>query len=1321
RLVERLGSGGMSSVLRALHEQTGLEVAVKVLPRYLAKNPTLLHRFLREAKSAESLEHPNIVAIYDRGFDQGRYYLVLEYVPGGDLHDRVRRDGPLPLDVAVGVIRSAAEGLEYAAAQGLIHRDIKPANLLVTNDGKLKITDLGLALQVSDDDERVTRDGTTVGTVDYMSPEQARDSRATSIRSDIYSLGCTFYYLLTGTPPFPGGDIVEKLKRHYQAPPPDPRQARPEVSEKLAFLVQRMMAKRADDRFADYAQLVAALDALPKAGAAAQGEPLLALIDDEETAAAAPLYALFDDEEGEKKPQAEGPLFAVIDDEDDQAPAQAKSGWGSGAGKSAFELSDLKNAELAPLDEEEAADEDLPWPTQAAPAAARRGKEPAQVSPAPWKHSRTVPAEFQVFDESAEVAATALPIQSQTSLRPWITAGVVAGVGFALLIVVSSWIRSSSSADVAPPETQAEAEKDEAEPVAPAAIGPKVEPRVAEAKAKQPNLPAESGLPVIAADTLPKNAAEATYAPDLEARFMPAWASTPIPQKIEGPFVTLRRVVDTPDQNHVTALWRAFASIGGTIEIADDGPFFNADFRIVGKHRLIRAKPGFRPVVRIERPIQESLKAQPAVFVLDGSQLVLDGIDLVVDAEELTVNQTALFLCRGASLVLNNCTVTVLNGPKRPFALVQTEEPSPTLTTAAPTNPKAPSQVRIERTLVRASSLTGFELVSGVAEVVVSRSVFACGGGPFVQVETSARTEASAARKVHVVRSLVACVGPVFRLEGTAPSRSTGVPEFRALGSTFARLKGGENNPALVEIGGEGANAPREVLDWLGFDNTYSGWPVWLAAGSPRAAVVANLAAAKSVWPGSDERSSESAAVQAAPAKLTWGSVASLRTLAPERLATLTRVAAPRPYLHEKSVGSFERLEVPAPPRREGPDPGVLQLAFDLQAAPWNGDLGLFLRDRIPPDAKRVQVRAHGSGTREMTPWRLPDGVSLAVEAGEGGAPGQEPITWVARAGSKGEALLETRGGDLALTGVRVWLGRNADLKHLLSVQRGNLSLFNCWLQGSGLTKPGEGALVSFLPGAASAALPTPENRPLCRLLDCMIITGAEAFSAELERGVVQLSNCAIASASDAIVLNPVAGSPERFEADLWLDHCTIAAERSFVRLAGWAGKTSGPDRPWLVSSQACAFLAAFAGKGKESVLLRADSESLAQGALFWQSSGDALEMTNFTASTSGSKVPNARPDVRQQWIDVWGANHIANVTGPSASNPRPSVRLAGSVLRMGQIKTGDLALDPAYHPGRSFLDLGADLRRLPICASPNQPRGYTPPRSAPGSTGTPL
>jgi serine/threonine-protein kinase len=166
----------------------------------------------------------------------------------------------------------------------MVHRDVKPSNMLLTEDRKIKLLDLGLGVLTEADDSATfaTADGVAVGTVDYMSPEQARDSRATSERSDIYSLGCTFYFLLTGSPPYPGGDVADKLSRHCLQPPPDPRELRPEIPAPLALLIQRMMAKRPENRFDGYDDLLDELDAVPTAEEKAADEPLFALFDEDD-------------------------------------------------------------------------------------------------------------------------------------------------------------------------------------------------------------------------------------------------------------------------------------------------------------------------------------------------------------------------------------------------------------------------------------------------------------------------------------------------------------------------------------------------------------------------------------------------------------------------------------------------------------------------------------------------------------------------------------------------------------------------------------------------------------------------------------------------------------------------------------------------------------------------------------------------------------------------------------------------------------------------------------------------------------------------------
>ena len=262
-LVQSLGSGGMSNVFRAVHEETGSVVAVKVLPRTLAKNATLLQRFMREAKSAEAMDHPNIVAIYDRGFDQGRHYLVLEYVEGRDMHDRVRLNGPLKPEDAVSFVREVAEGLRYAAAQGMIHRDVKPANILVTPDGTAKLTDFGISRLAGS--APLTKTGQVIGTAQYLSPEVVSGQSATA-SSDIYALGVVGHEMLSGHPPFRGETLLATAIAHLNQPPPPLPDS---VPVGIRTVISAALAKSPADRPATAAAMAQALG-MPDATSGAQ-------------------------------------------------------------------------------------------------------------------------------------------------------------------------------------------------------------------------------------------------------------------------------------------------------------------------------------------------------------------------------------------------------------------------------------------------------------------------------------------------------------------------------------------------------------------------------------------------------------------------------------------------------------------------------------------------------------------------------------------------------------------------------------------------------------------------------------------------------------------------------------------------------------------------------------------------------------------------------------------------------------------------------------------------------------------------------------------
>ncbi len=261
---KKLGAGGMGAVYLALDPQLNRLVALKILPPEKAENTTLVKRFRAEAQAVAQLKHENIVQIYESGELDGYMYISLEYVEGTDVQRLIRKRGRLPVRRATEIIKQVTLALEHASESGIVHRDIKPANLLITQSGVVKLTDLGLARALDDEETSITRDGTTVGTVDYMSPEQGRSSKAADIRSDLYSLGCTWYHMLTGTPPYPEGNITNKLHAHATATIPDPRSINESIPESIVGVMTRLMAKKPIDRYQSAHELLEDLEAVKK-------------------------------------------------------------------------------------------------------------------------------------------------------------------------------------------------------------------------------------------------------------------------------------------------------------------------------------------------------------------------------------------------------------------------------------------------------------------------------------------------------------------------------------------------------------------------------------------------------------------------------------------------------------------------------------------------------------------------------------------------------------------------------------------------------------------------------------------------------------------------------------------------------------------------------------------------------------------------------------------------------------------------------------------------------------------------------------------------
>ncbi len=888
RVLNPLGTGGMSSVFRAVHVETQHEVALKVLTRSLARNPTLLQRFLREARSAETLEHPNIVSIYDRGIDQGRHYLVLEYAAGGDFHDYIQRHGPLGTAEAVSVIRSVACGLQYAADQGVIHRDIKPSNILRTPAGEVKIIDLGLALQHEFEDERVTREGTTVGTVDYMAPEQARDSRATSIQSDLYSLGCTFYYLLAGVPPYPGGDITDKLTRHAKSPAPDIRDLRPDLSPAVSAIIQRMMAKWPEERFASYDDLLKALDGVPIDQP--RNDPRIALV---------PLES-----DGDSNPPATG--------------FEGRTKRGS----SEFATNGAPDAGIHEVSLAELVADELPSERRLGPAARTGGFTPlpllrrgAQAAEDPDPDS----AELDYAERDHAELEHAPPSRKPTFTSALVIPGLCVGAAFFLLgiglvqymgataepIERTHWADSGS--DMALDQAAASLPH-------PGLTHTEEAKRLTSQSRRRPppvGVVAQIQIPVhwVEPEDPESSTTEerrASHQLDPSPKVLPEWARSPVPERITAPFVVVRRAPGSKDvaasksQNFLeTSLHAALDEhIGGTIELADEGPLLIDDFRVAGDNRLIRARPGFRPIVRIEGSILENVRRQQAVFVLDRKSLTLDGFDLVVNVADLPPNQTALFACASVNLTIRNCSITILNQPVgRSFTLVRTEAGASRAT-----------RIRLERTLVRGHLARGFDLVAGPVDLVLHQSMILAGPGPLVRVVEG---DAACERRLYFVHSLLAGPGPIVERTGTPAESAPRSLLIRAEDSVFGRLHG-SGIASIISSVDPGVLVPRRI-NWAGRHNLFAGWKGFLASGTDHIVTVPDLAAVRSTWNGSDLDSQESFLPWPHPANLVDTAPTALSPFILNYEAIARRVAQPRAGWFEKTIGAYVPAAIPEP------------------------------------------------------------------------------------------------------------------------------------------------------------------------------------------------------------------------------------------------------------------------------------------------------------------------------------------------------------------------------------------------------------------------
>ncbi|MEM1068081.1 MAG: serine/threonine-protein kinase [Planctomycetota bacterium] len=288
KLLGHIGTGGMSSVYLAEHSRMGDKRAIKVLPKSRVKDATYLARFQLEAKAIASLNHPNIVLAYDIDNEDDVHYIVMQYVDGIDMQQLVKRDGPVDPSTAAELIGQAARGLEHAHSNGVIHRDVKPANLLIDSKGVVRLLDMGLALVAAEDEESLTvaNNENVLGTADYLAPEQALNSHSVDHRADIYGLGCTLYFLLTGKPPFSDGTLAQRIAKHQTEMPKPVRELSPDCPGELEGICVKMIQKDPRYRYQSAGDVAEVLEkfaaAVPKGAKVTAGLGAAPDLDDED-------------------------------------------------------------------------------------------------------------------------------------------------------------------------------------------------------------------------------------------------------------------------------------------------------------------------------------------------------------------------------------------------------------------------------------------------------------------------------------------------------------------------------------------------------------------------------------------------------------------------------------------------------------------------------------------------------------------------------------------------------------------------------------------------------------------------------------------------------------------------------------------------------------------------------------------------------------------------------------------------------------------------------------------------------------------------------
>ncbi|WP_010586476.1 serine/threonine protein kinase [Schlesneria paludicola] len=1262
QIERKLGQGGMGTVYLAKHTDLKKLIALKVLPQDKAKNPILVRRFKAEAQAAGQLEHPNIVSVYDTGEIDGHLFIAMEFVDGIDLFEYLRKHKVVPVKRSIEIVKEVASALQHAYEQNIVHRDIKPSNLLVRRDGTVKITDLGLARSIDDTLEtNITRAGTTVGTVDYMAPEQARNSKSADIRSDIYSLGCTWYQMLTGLPPYPDGSMTNKLHAHSTKPLPDPRAQNENIPEGVFAILQRMTAKKPEDRYQTPAELLEDINRSKLTRAAFSNEILSDLTDDGESGTTVPVF----DDAVEADPKR---VKSRIEDELDAVPPGSTRIERTRPPESQHDSAvPTKGRSKLPS---KSRPDDNEGPSHRKPNAVETSdKRVGKNAPKPLPPKRQ-----PIVTETAPPSGVNLEMIKQILIATALCAGAI-GIGW----FVFQW---SSQFDSGNP---------------PQAVQPVTNPP--EAVPVPPKLPEKPE--VVAAPPV----VQPTVAFDIVKQTPPDWSTaTPDDGKDLPVFVVGPGAMDGIHLPNLNEALQAAEKTGGSIKLLGSGPFVVNSIELGNAKRIVIA-PGLeddRPLI-IVRP---SGPDSAAGISLKNGVLDLRGIHFLLDRSgNPSETLKSILTVTDGQLLVRNCSFTATGSDAVPasavvFSSVQDSQNAPLIE----------PRLLLEHVVIRGNGLAGVSVHRANADVLIADSLIATGTAPVFDLKgylvpgLADGVTSKPRRIIRVVRSILSARKHVLDLavENTEKPPST---DFLFLDS-ICSAEGVGNATVLVSALQWPSVSTRTGswltnLNWTSVSSLYLGFEQWMESKSKFK--VTGIEDWERVWNKKfDAAQFQSILWQEAPfadlslvmpsdfdlAKLPYRDVKTARGELPG--CQIDGLRVPAEISQSRLFATSQRPRLPEIVRAGTDVPSIrIDLAKD--------DLGLFLNRNDWPSGSVIEVT--GSGFKSITPIKIVNkSVRLIFRQAEGHGPPLRIHPKVTDSKLKHDttAMFFIENGVLELQSLSLEIptsAKNLVFPWMINAKNASLVLKGCQIKGPQQHDvEGFNGLIQWEITNASPPATRTET-PFLAIVDSLLLSMGHGIQANCDSGNLFLRNSIVATRGNA--LNFIATNPQSPTLPLVdLEHVTFAALESAIHVEIPDDKPDVVSAPVRLFVDFCAVLPPpefKEGSAYEPAFVECSSPLVERKRIEWwgNSNGVAKEVQTLIRRTGGEPIKAV-----SDWHGAWGeTNDVRLLTGPKG------VVLASSPLgKWATMKAISFMLD-SESTGATWADgarpVGADCRRL--------------------------